>query len=211
MNPCQLATIRLGREDDIGNKSLNKRLLTRAIIKSCLSGPSNKSAISTLLIQCPLMGKPAGAYNAACGHKADIPLDCARTSSIGRERHRRDDLNRRHPRLDDQRGSGWWDRRGAGFPSRRPPMTTTRKSQPAKASAKVTDAPADSGARRAPTKTDQLLALLQTPDGVSIEELSDRFCWLQHTTRAAFTSLRKKGHAVIRGKQGSVTVYRIGG
>ena len=90
-------------------------------------------------------------------------------------------------------------------------MTTTSKSQSAKASAKITDAPADSGARRIPTKTGQLLAMLQTPDGVSIEELSDRFGWMQHTTRAALTGVRKKGHAVIRGKQGSVTVYRIGG
>lgn len=90
-------------------------------------------------------------------------------------------------------------------------MTTTSKSQPAKTSAKVTDAPVDSGARRVPTKTDQLLAMLQTPDGVSIEELSDRFGWMKHTTRAAFTGLRKKGYAVIRGKQGSVAVYRIGG
>ena len=90
-------------------------------------------------------------------------------------------------------------------------MTTTSKSQPTKASAKVTDAPADSGARRAPTKIDQLLAMLRTPDGVSIKELSDHFGWMQHTTRAALTGLRKKGHAVIRGKQGSVTVYRIGG
>lgn len=89
-------------------------------------------------------------------------------------------------------------------------MTTTSKSQPAKASAKVTDAPSDSGASRAPTKTDQLLTMLQTSDCVSIEELSDRFGWMQHTTRAALTGLRKKGHAVIRGKQGSVTVYRIG-
>ncbi len=90
-------------------------------------------------------------------------------------------------------------------------MTTTGKSQPAKASAKVTDASADSGARRVPTKTDQLVAMLQTPDGVSIEELSERFGWMQHTTRAALTGVRKKGHAVIRGKQGSITVYRIGG
>jgi predicted ArsR family transcriptional regulator len=90
-------------------------------------------------------------------------------------------------------------------------MTTTSKSQPTKASAKVTDAPADSGARRVPTKSDQLLALLQTPDGVSIEELSQRFGWMQHTTRAALTGVRKKGHAVVRSKQGSVTVYRIDG
>ena len=88
-------------------------------------------------------------------------------------------------------------------------MTTNRKSQPAKASANIAVAPAASGARRSPTKVDQLLAMLRTPDGVSIEELSNSFGWLQHTTRAALTGLRKKGHAVIRGKQGSVTVYRI--
>jgi predicted ArsR family transcriptional regulator len=89
-------------------------------------------------------------------------------------------------------------------------MTTTSKCQPRKVLAKVTDAQADSGARRAPTKTDQLLVMLQTPDGASIEELSDHFGWMQHTTRAALTGLRKKGHAVIRDKQGSITVYRIG-
>ncbi|RYD44803.1 MAG: DUF3489 domain-containing protein [Sphingomonadales bacterium] len=88
-------------------------------------------------------------------------------------------------------------------------MTTNRKSQSAKASANVTDAPAASGARRSPTKIEQLLAMLKTPDGLSIEELSNSFGWLQHTTRAALTGLRKKGHAVIRGKQGGVTVYRI--
>ena len=89
-------------------------------------------------------------------------------------------------------------------------MTTIRKSQPAKASVNVTDTPADSDGRRSPTKADQLLVMLKTPDGVSIEELSNTFGWLQHTTRAALTGLRKKGHAVTRDKQGSVTVYRIG-
>lgn len=88
-------------------------------------------------------------------------------------------------------------------------MTTTRKLQPVKASASASDAPAVSGARRSPTKADQLLTMLKTPDGVSVEELSESFGWLQHSTRAALTGLRKKGYAVTRGKQGSVTVYRI--
>lgn len=88
-------------------------------------------------------------------------------------------------------------------------MTANRKSQPAKVSANASDTSAVSAALRAPTKADQLLAMLKTPDGVSIEELSNSFGWLQHTTRAALTGLRKKGHAVIRGNQGSVTVYRI--
>jgi hypothetical protein len=89
-------------------------------------------------------------------------------------------------------------------------MTKNPKAAPVKASAKISDAPADTDARRSPTKADQLLAMLKTPDGVSIEELSNSFGWLQHTTRAALTGLRKTGHAVIRGKQGSVTVYRTG-
>lgn len=89
-------------------------------------------------------------------------------------------------------------------------MNMTRKSQPAKVSASNTDAPADLGVRRAPTKTDQLLILLNTPHGVSIEQLSDRFGWLKHTTRAALTGMRKKGHAIVREKKGSVIVYRIG-
>lgn len=88
-------------------------------------------------------------------------------------------------------------------------MTTNRKSQTAKASSNATVAPTDSGAGRSPTKAQQLIVMLKKPDGVSIDELSNSFGWLQHTTRAALTGLRKKGHAVIRGKQGSVTVYRI--
>jgi predicted ArsR family transcriptional regulator len=89
-------------------------------------------------------------------------------------------------------------------------MTKIPKGQSAKASTNASDARTDTGAHRSPTKVDQLLEMLKTPHGVSIEELSNNFGWLQHTTRAALTGLRKKGHDVIRGKQGSVTVYRIG-
>lgn len=89
-------------------------------------------------------------------------------------------------------------------------MTKFPKGQPAKASANASDAHTDTGAHRSPTKVDQLLEMLKTPHGVSIEELSNNFGWLQHTTRAALTGLRKKGHTVVRGKEGSVTVYRIG-
>ncbi|MBX9729085.1 MAG: DUF3489 domain-containing protein [Sphingopyxis sp.] len=59
------------------------------------------------------------------------------------------------------------------------------------------------------TKTDRLLALLRKPEGASVEEMSDALGWLAHTTRAALTGLRKKGHAITRDKAGSVTVYRI--
>lgn len=59
------------------------------------------------------------------------------------------------------------------------------------------------------TKTDRLLTLLRKPEGASVEEISEALGWLSHTTRAALTSLRKKGHAITRDKAGSVTVYRI--
>lgn len=59
------------------------------------------------------------------------------------------------------------------------------------------------------TKTARLIAMLRAPAGASIKELSDALRWQQHTVRAALTGLRKKGHAITRGKEGSVTTYRI--
>jgi predicted ArsR family transcriptional regulator len=59
------------------------------------------------------------------------------------------------------------------------------------------------------TKTDQLIALLRRPDGASIEEMVEALGWLPHTARAALTGLKKKGHAIVRDKAGSVTVYKV--
>jgi predicted ArsR family transcriptional regulator len=59
------------------------------------------------------------------------------------------------------------------------------------------------------TLTDQLIALLRRPDGASIEEMVDALGWLPHTARAALTGLKKKGHAIVRDKAGSVTVYKV--
>ena len=62
---------------------------------------------------------------------------------------------------------------------------------------------------REPSKTDQLIELLRRDGGASIEEISEAFGWLPHSRRAELTGLRKAGHAVERGKQGSVTTYRL--
>lgn len=62
---------------------------------------------------------------------------------------------------------------------------------------------------RAPSKTDQLIDLLGRDGGASIEEISEAFGWLPHSSRAKLTGLRKAGHTVERGKQGSVTTYRV--
>lgn len=91
-------------------------------------------------------------------------------------------------------------------------MTTNRK-RPRAAAARTTPATASAtpSSTRGPTKTERLLAMLQSPDGTSIEEVSEALGWQHHSTRAALTGLRKKDHTIIRDKQGSVTTYRITG
>lgn len=63
---------------------------------------------------------------------------------------------------------------------------------------------------RAQTKAERLLAMLRAPAGASKEEVAEALGWQHHTVRAAITGVRKKGHEVVRQKQGSVTTYRIG-
>ena len=64
-------------------------------------------------------------------------------------------------------------------------------------------------ATKAATKATLVLALLSRSDGATMAELIELTSWLPHTTRAALTGLRKKGHDVVRGKRDSVTCYRI--
>ena len=62
-----------------------------------------------------------------------------------------------------------------------------------------------------PSKTSAVLALLQRKEGATLPELIAATSWLPHTTRAALTGLRKKGHVVDRRKVDGVTCYRIAG
>jgi hypothetical protein len=55
----------------------------------------------------------------------------------------------------------------------------------------------------------EVLALLARDDGATLEELVIATNWLPHSTRAALTGLRKKGHAIGRGKRGDVSCYRL--
>ena len=59
------------------------------------------------------------------------------------------------------------------------------------------------------TKTAQVLALLQRKQGATLTEMIAVTSWLPHTTRAALTGLRKKGHVVVRNKRDDVTCYSI--
>ena len=60
------------------------------------------------------------------------------------------------------------------------------------------------------SKAEQVLQMLQSPEGATIEQLVAMTGWLPHTTRAALTGLRKKGHAVTSEKlEGQGRVYRV--
>lgn len=58
-------------------------------------------------------------------------------------------------------------------------------------------------------KSDLVIALLQRPGGATLDELVTATGWLSHTTRAALTGLKKKGHQLTNEKADGVRRYRI--
>ena len=55
-----------------------------------------------------------------------------------------------------------------------------------------------------------VLELLQRTEGATIDQLSSATGWLPHTTRAALTGLKKKGHVVASDKvEGQGRIYRV--
>jgi DNA-binding MarR family transcriptional regulator len=74
-----------------------------------------------------------------------------------------------------------------------------------KGSNAVTPAP------RAKTKKAQLLDLLMSAEGVSIDQLAKKFSWQAHTVRAALTGLRKADYVIERTSVDGVSRYRIVG
>ena len=63
--------------------------------------------------------------------------------------------------------------------------------------------------RRGPSKIDQVIALLRRQEGATLAEMVEATGWLPHTTRAALTGLKKKGHTIEKSKRDDVTCYRI--
>lgn len=59
------------------------------------------------------------------------------------------------------------------------------------------------------TKQADVLALLGRDDGATLADLIAATRWLPHTTRAALTGLRKKGHQIERSKRDGATCYRL--
>ena len=58
------------------------------------------------------------------------------------------------------------------------------------------------------SKSKRLLELLERDSGATLDEMTALTGWLPHTTRAALTGLRKKGHAISSDKVGGVRTYR---
>lgn len=68
-----------------------------------------------------------------------------------------------------------------------------------------------SAAKQVPalTKIAAVIALLQRPEGATLDEMIEATGWLPHTTRAALTGLKKKGHTITKSKRDDVTCYFI--
>ena len=64
---------------------------------------------------------------------------------------------------------------------------------------------------KAQSKVSMVLDLLRRPTGAALDELVTVTGWLPHTTRAALTGLRKKGHSLISEKVEGVRRYRVDG
>lgn len=62
---------------------------------------------------------------------------------------------------------------------------------------------------RGPSKIDQVVGLLRRTSGATLAELILATGWLPHTTRAALTGLRKKGHVIDKTSREGVTFYSI--
>ena len=93
------------------------------------------------------------------------------------------------------------------------PRRMAREPQAAVAAAETNTAtspapPAEAGPARV-TKAGLVLGLLKREQGATLAELVEATGWLPHTTRAALTGLRKKGHAIEKTKRDDVTCYRL--
>jgi threonine dehydrogenase-like Zn-dependent dehydrogenase len=61
----------------------------------------------------------------------------------------------------------------------------------------------------AQSKINTVIALLERDEGATLDCMVEATGWLPHTTRAAMTGLKKRGHAVSSTKAEDVRTYRI--
>ena len=58
------------------------------------------------------------------------------------------------------------------------------------------------------TKTELVLGMLRRDEGATLSQMVEATGWQPHTTRAALTGLKKKGHALSSEKVDGVRTYR---
>ena len=93
----------------------------------------------------------------------------------------------------------------------REPMSAAPAGQHVQPDPSQADLPASAVSPGAESKTSRVLALLQRPDGATLDDLVAATGWLPHTTRATLTGLRKKGHAIQRTATDGVSRYTMAG
>lgn len=70
---------------------------------------------------------------------------------------------------------------------------------------------ASTTAPKEPSKTEKVLSLLKRGESAMLDELVEATGWLPHTTRAALTGLRKKGHRIELTKVNGASRYSLVG
>lgn len=78
-----------------------------------------------------------------------------------------------------------------------------RAARSAKVAAPVT------GSSAPASKAALIVSMLERPEGAALADLTAATGWLPHTTRAALTRLRQKGHAIGKVSHEGRTVYSI--
>lgn len=96
----------------------------------------------------------------------------------------------------------------AAKPASKRPHKMARQPKREETTHAVTAAEGEPAKRR--SKADLILGMLARPEGASLGQLVSATGWLPHTTRAALTGLKKKGHSVISEKLDGARRYRIG-
>ena len=79
-----------------------------------------------------------------------------------------------------------------------PAQVSVEVTVPAAATSAAGEQPFGAALPRAGSKLAQLVAMLSAPEGCTVEAAAKALGWLPHTTRAALTGLRRKGHAIER-------------
>jgi len=77
-------------------------------------------------------------------------------------------------------------------------------------SAPIRTAQAEPKSVKPSSKSSLVLGMLQRPEGATIAQIVAATGWLPHTSRAALTGLKKKGHEITSEKAaGEERVYRV--